>query len=45
MIDIFLIIFFIFLIILSGFFSGSETAYFNLKTHHDDIPQKLRDLL
>ena len=45
MIDIFLILFFTFLIILSGFFSGSETAYFNLKTHHDDIPQKLRDLL
>ena len=45
MIDIFLIIFFISLIILSAFFSGSETAYFNLKTHHDDIPQKLKDLL
>lgn len=45
MIDIFLIIFFISLILLSGFFSGSETAYFNLKIHHDDIPKKLKDLL
>ncbi len=43
--DMFFIIFFIFLILLSGFFSGSETAYFNLKIHHDDIPQKLKDLL
>ena len=45
MIDTFLIIVFIVLIILSAFFSGSETAYFNLKTHHDDVPQKLKDLL
>jgi len=45
MLDIFLIIIFLFLLILSGFFSGSETAYFNLKTHHNDIPEKLKDLL
>ena len=45
MIDTFLIIVFIVLIILSAFFSGAETAYFNLKTHHDDVPQKLKDLL
>ena len=30
---------------LSAFFSGTETAYFNIKTHRDDIPSKLKDLL
>ena len=45
MLDTFLILIFVFLIILSGFFSGSETAYFNLKTHHNDVPRKLKDLL
>tara|TARA_B100000941_G_scaffold206724_1_gene150928 strand:- start:132 stop:1316 length:1185 start_codon:yes stop_codon:yes gene_type:complete len=30
---------------LSAFFSGTETAYFNIKTHRDDIPLKLKDLL
>jgi len=41
-----LIIFvFILLLILSAFFSGVETAYFNLKLHRDDIPDKLRKLL
>ena len=44
-IDTFLIVVFVLLIILSGFFSGSETAYFNLRTHHDDVPSKLKDLL
>ena len=45
MLDTFLIITFVVLILLSGFFSGSETAYFNLRAHRDDIPKKLRDLL
>tara|TARA_B100000212_G_scaffold61501_1_gene41769 strand:- start:354 stop:1538 length:1185 start_codon:yes stop_codon:yes gene_type:complete len=30
---------------LSAFFSGTETAYFNLKTHRDNVPSKLKDLL
>ena len=30
---------------LSAFFSGTETAYFNLKTHRDDVPSKLKELL
>ena len=30
---------------LSAFFSGTETAYFNIKTHRDDVPSKLKDLL
>ena len=45
MLDTFFIFIFIFLIILSGFFSGSEIAYFNLKPHHGDIPEKLKNLL
>ena len=45
MVDTFLIVIFVILIILSGFFSGSETAYFNLRAHRDDLPLKLRDLL
>ena len=45
MIEIILILIFVSLILLSGFFSGSETAYFNLKIHHDDIPKRLKDLL
>ena len=44
-ISIYIIISFIFLIMLSAFFSGTETAYFNIKTHRDDIPSKLKDLL
>ena len=38
------IILFIF-ILLSAFFSGTETAYFNLKSHRNDIPEKIKDLL
>ena len=30
---------------MSAFFSGTETAYFNLKPHREDIPSKLKDLL
>ena len=44
-ISIYIIISFILLIILSAFFSGTETAYFNIKTHRDDVPSKLKDLL
>ena len=44
-ISFYIIIFFILLIMLSAFFSGTETAYFNLKTHRDDVPSKLKDLL
>ncbi|MAV89362.1 MAG: metal transporter [Candidatus Marinimicrobia bacterium] len=41
----YIIISFIFLIMLSAFFSGTETAYFNIKTHRDDVPSKLKNLL
>ncbi len=44
-ISIYILISFIFLIMLSAFFSGTETAYFNIKTHRDDVPSKLKDLL
>ena len=44
-ISIYIIISFIFLIMLSAFFSGTETAYFNIKTHRDDVSSKLKDLL
>ena len=40
-----LIITLLFFLLLSAFFSGSETAYFNLKTHRDDIPDNVRNLL
>ena len=36
---------FLALILLSAFFSGTETAYFNIKPHRDDVPSKLKDLL
>ena len=36
---------FLVLILLSAFFSGTETAYFNIKPHRDDVPSKLKDLL
>ena len=44
-ISIYIIISFIFLIMLSAFFSGTETAYFNIKTHRDNVPSKLKNLL
>lgn len=36
---------FLALILLSAFFSGTETAYFNIRPHRDDVPSKLKDLL
>ena len=44
-ISIYILISFIFLIMLSAFFSGTETAYFNIKTHRDNVPSKLKNLL
>jgi len=40
-----LILIFIFLILLSAFFSGAETAYFNVKTHRENVSQKVVSLL
>jgi gliding motility-associated protein GldE len=40
-----LILIFIFLILLSAFFSGTETAYFNVKTHRENVPKKVVSLL
>ena len=39
------IIILIILVSLSAFFSGTEIAYFNLKTHREDIPERLKNLL
>ena len=44
-ISFYIVIFFVLLIMLSAFFSGTETAYFILKTHRDDVPSKLKELL
>jgi len=41
----YIIIIFFILILMSAFFSGSETAYFNLKPHREDVSSKLKDLL
>ena len=40
-----LILIFIGLILLSAFFSGTETAYFNVKTHREKVPKKVLSLL
>ena len=40
-----IIIFFLLLILASAFFSGTETAYFNIKSHREDIPDKIKKLL
>ena len=40
-----LILIFIILILLSAFFSGTETAYFNVKTHRENVPTKVVSLL
>jgi len=40
-----LILIFIGLILLSAFFSGTETAYFNVKTHRENVPKKVLSLL
>ena len=37
--------FFIILIILSAFFSGSETAYLNLKKYNKDIPNRVSQII
>ena len=42
---IFYIFLFLFLLFLSGIFSGSETALFQIKTHRKDIPDKILKLL
>ena len=44
-INLYIVIVFLLLILLSAFFSGTETAYFNIKSHRDDVPSKLKDLL
>ena len=33
------------LLIFSAFFSSAETAYFNLKKHRENIPERVKDLL
>jgi putative hemolysin len=38
-------LFFLVLLFLSGIFSGSETALFQLKTHRKDIPDEIRNIL
>ena len=39
------IIIFIFLLILSAFFSGTETAYFHIRKHRKDTPEKIKSVL
>ena len=39
------IIIFILLLILSAFFSGTETAYFHIRKHRKDTPRKLKIIL
>ena len=39
------IIIFIFLLILSAFFSGTETAYFHIRKHRKETPEKLKSVL
>ncbi len=40
-----LIFVFVLLIIFSGFFSGTETAYFNLKTHRSSVSDRVTNLM
>ena len=40
-----LILTFICLILFSAFFSGTETAYFNVKIHRDNVSKKVVSLL
>ena len=40
-----LVVIFILLMCSSAFFSGTETAYFNIKTHRENIPSKVTALL
>ena len=39
------IIIFIILLILSAFFSGTETAYFHIRQHRDETPKKVKSIL
>ena len=39
------IIIFIILLILSAFFSGAETAYFHIRQHRDETPEKIKSIL
>jgi len=39
------IIIFIFLLILSAFFSGTETAYFHIRKHRKETPEKIKSVL
>ena len=41
----FYIIIFIILLILSAFFSGTETAYFHIRQHRDETPEKIKSIL
>ena len=38
-------IIFIFLLILSAFFSGTETAYFHIRKHRKETPEKVKSIL
>ena len=40
-----LFIIFTFLLILSAFFSGTETAYFHIRKHRDETPEKVKFIL
>tara|TARA_Y100001970_G_C14244767_1_gene867357 strand:- start:2851 stop:4083 length:1233 start_codon:yes stop_codon:yes gene_type:complete len=42
---IYFIIIFILLLILSAFFSGTETAYFHIRKHRKDTPSKIKTIL
>ena len=39
------IVIFIFLLILSAFFSGTETAYFHIRKHRKETPEKIKSVL
>ena len=41
----FYIIIFIILLILSAFFSGTETAYIHIRRHRDETPEKIKSIL
>ena len=38
-------IIFVFLLILSAFFSGTETAYFHIRKHRKKTPEKVKSIL
>ena len=39
------IVIFVFLLILSAFFSGTETAYFHIRKHRKETPEKIKSVL